>query len=102
LRGARQLGQQVAAVIRRTRLAGAFPVGLIGSAFKAGAVFVEPLTRAVRELAPDAQVSVVEMAPVGGSLLLAMRACGCEQALSATEISRLLDDALPAQSGVAA
>jgi len=101
-RGARQLGRQVAAVIRRTGLAGSFPVGLIGSAFKAGAVFVEPLTRAVRELAPDAQVSVVEMAPVGGSLLLAMRACGREQALSATEIERLLDEALSEQSGVAA
>jgi glucosamine kinase len=100
-RGAKQLGQQVAAVIRRTDLAGSFPVGLIGSAYKAGGVFVEPLTRAVHELAPDAQVSVVEMAPVGGSLLLAMRACGCEQALSATEIARLLDEALAAQPGIA-
>jgi N-acetylglucosamine kinase-like BadF-type ATPase len=100
-RGAEQLGEQVAAVIRRTGLAGAFPVGLIGSAFKAGAVFVEPLTRAVRELAPEAQVSVVEMAPVGGSLLLAMRACGCEEALSATEIARLLDGALSARSSAA-
>jgi glucosamine kinase len=101
-RGAGQLGQQIAAVIRRTGLAGSFPVGLIGSAFKAGGVFVEPLTRAVRELAPDAQVSVVEMAPVGGSLLLAMRACGREQALSATEIARLLDEALSAQPSAAA
>jgi glucosamine kinase len=101
-RGAGQLGQQIAAVIRRTGLAGSFPVGLIGSAFKAGGVFVEPLTRAVRELAPDAQVSVVEMAPVGGSLLLAMRACGREQALSATEIARLLDEALSVQPSAAA
>ena len=69
-------------MIHRTGLQGAFPVGLIGSAFKAGAVFVEPLTRAVHELAPEARISVVEMAPVGGSLLLAMRACGCEGALS--------------------
>jgi len=101
-RGAGQLAEQVAAVIRRTGLTGRFPVGLTGSAFKAGAVFVEPLTRAVRELAPDAQVSVVEMTPVGGSLLLAMRACGCEQALGATEIARLLDQALAAQSSAAA
>jgi glucosamine kinase len=102
-RGARLLSAQIAAVIRRTGLtagvAGAgnvFPVGLIGSAFKAGAVFVEPLARAVHELAPQARVSVVEMAPVGGSLLLAMRACGCEQALSSGEISRLIDEALSA------
>ncbi len=69
-------------------------MGLIGSAFKAGAVFVEPLTRAVHELAPRARVSVVEMAPVGGSLLLAMRACGCEGALSVPELERLVDEAL--------
>jgi glucosamine kinase len=97
-RGARLLSAQVAAVIRRTGLTGAFPVGLIGSAFKAGDVFVEPLVLAVHELAPGAQVSVVEMAPVGGSLLLAMRACGCEGALSAGEISRLIDPALGVES----
>ena len=111
-RGARLLGEQVAAVIRHTGLTAgsagagtggaAFPVGLIGSAFKAGAVFVEPLTRAVHELAPEARVSVVEMAPVGGSLLLAMRACGCEGALSVTELERLLDEALAPESSAAA
>jgi glucosamine kinase len=104
-RGASLLGEQVAAVIRRTGLADAarsFPVGLIGSAYKAGAVFVEPLTRAVHELVPDARVSVVELAPVGGSLLLAMRACGCEGALSATELAGLIDEALAAESSAAA
>jgi glucosamine kinase len=97
-RGAGRLGEQIAAVIRRTGLAGSFPVGLIGSAFKAGAVFVEPLTRAIHELASDAQVSVVEMTPVGGSLLLSLRACGCEQSLSTIEISRLIDEALAVES----
>jgi glucosamine kinase len=106
-RGAGLLGDQVAAVIRRTGLAGAagdgrgardFPVGLIGSAYKAGGVFVEPLTRAVHALAPGARVAVVEMAPVAGSLLLAMRACGCEGALSAGEISRLIDEAAVASA----
>jgi glucosamine kinase len=100
-RGAGLLGEQIAAVIHRTGLQGAFPVGLIGSAFKAGAAFVEPLTRAVHELAPEALVSVVEMAPVGGSLLLAMRACGCEGALSVTELERLLDEALASESSAA-
>jgi glucosamine kinase len=97
-RGAQELGGQIAAVIRRTGLDGPFPVGLIGSAFKAGAVFVEPLTRAVHELAPQARVSVVEMAPVGGSLLLALRACGCEGTLAGAEIERLIDEALAAES----
>jgi N-acetylglucosamine kinase-like BadF-type ATPase len=99
--GAGLLGEQIAAVIHRTGLQGAFPVGLIGSAFKAGAVFVEPLTRAVHELAPEARILVVEMAPVGGSLLLAMRACGCEGALSVTELERLLDEALAPESSAA-
>lgn len=120
-RGAKLLGEQVAAVIRRTGLvggagdssgsasasasasagAGGFPVGLIGSAYKAGAVFVEPLTRAVHELAPEARVAVVEMAPVGGSLLLAMRACGREGALSTSELAGLIDEALAAGSSAA-
>jgi glucosamine kinase len=93
-RGATELGEQIAAVIRQTGLQGVFPVGLIGSAFKAGAVFVEPLTRAVHEHAPEARVAVVEMAPVGGSLLLAARACDRGDALDQTELSRLIDDAL--------
>jgi N-acetylglucosamine kinase-like BadF-type ATPase len=74
--GARELGAQIAAVIRETGLQGTFPVGLIGSAFKAGAVFVEPLERAVHEIAPQARIACVEMAPVGGCVLLAAHAAG--------------------------
>jgi N-acetylglucosamine kinase-like BadF-type ATPase len=101
-RASRELGEQIAAVIRQTGLAGSFPVGLIGSAFKAGAVFVEPLALAVHEHAPDARVSVVEMAPVGGSLLLAARACGRGDALDPAELARLIDEALSAESSAAA
>ncbi len=96
-RGARELGGQIAAVIDRTGLAdrtGSFPVGLIGSAFKAGPIFVEPLTRAVHGYAPAAQVKRVEMAPVGGSLLLALRACGAGRELTAAELSPLIARAL--------
>jgi N-acetylglucosamine kinase-like BadF-type ATPase len=93
-RGARELAEQIAAVIHQTGLVGDFPVGLIGSAFKAGAVFVEPLTAAVHEHAPDARVAVVEMAPVGGSLLLAARACDRGDALDQAELSRLIDAAV--------
>jgi len=103
-RGARELGEQIVAVIRQTGLAGdgpedagarEFPVGLIGSAFKAGAVFVEPLTSVVREHAPGARVAAVEMAPVGGSLLLAARSCGCGEDIAPAELSPLLAAALP-------
>jgi N-acetylglucosamine kinase-like BadF-type ATPase len=92
--GARELVALIAAVIDRTALAGAFPVGLIGSAYKAGDIFVAPLTAAIHELAPQAQVSLVEMAPVGGCLLLAARACGAEQGLDRGQLERLIDQAL--------
>jgi len=90
--GARELGGQIAAVIRQTGLDGPFPVGLIGSAFKAGRMFVEPLTRAIHALAPQAQVSVVETPPVAGILLLALHACASADALPARELAQLLDD----------
>jgi N-acetylglucosamine kinase-like BadF-type ATPase len=95
-RGAELLGKQVVEVARRTELAqqASFPVGLIGSVFKAGAIFVDPLAAVMHESAPGAQLAIVEMAPVGGSLQLALRACGCSDALSAEELHRLLDDAL--------
>jgi glucosamine kinase len=97
--GARELAEQILAVVRQTGLAGAFPVGLIGSAFKAGSVFVEPLIAAVHEFMPAARVSVVEMAPVGGSLLLAARASGHDEALDPQELSRLIDVALASGRG---
>ncbi len=95
-RAAALLGEQIRAVIANTGLTGEFPIGLIGSAFRAGEVFVEPLTHAIHEVAPRARVFPVELAPVGGSLLLGMRACGCEGALSGEELSRLLDAAAAA------
>ncbi len=102
-RGAAELGAQIAAVICQSGLDGVgggegegdgFPVGLIGSAFKAGPMFVEPLTRAIHAVAPAAQVSRVEMAPVGGSLLLAAEAGGVSSKLSAEELAPLIDAAL--------
>ncbi len=98
-RGAAELAQQIAAVIERTGLQGAFPVGLIGSAYKAGAVFVEPLTRAIHALAPQAEVAVVEMAPVGGSLLLAAHACGAQEALAGIDLAGLIEGALTRRTG---
>ena len=96
-RGSRELARQIVAVISQTGLStgasGAgrhFPVGLIGSVFKVGAVFVEPLARIVRQCAPDAQVSVVEMAPVAGSLLLAAGACGRADGLDPAMLSGLI------------
>jgi N-acetylglucosamine kinase-like BadF-type ATPase len=93
-RAAAELGRQIGAVIRETGLQGRFPVGLIGSAFKAGSVFIEPLATVVHDAAPDAEVAVVEMAPVGGCLLLAARAAGCAGAVGSAELKRSLDETL--------
>jgi glucosamine kinase len=93
-RGAAELAAQIAAVIAQTGLRGAFPVGLIGGAFKAGAVFVEPLVSAVHEAAPEASVGVVETPPVAGSLLLAARAARRGDAVDREEVARQIDAAL--------
>jgi N-acetylglucosamine kinase-like BadF-type ATPase len=97
-RAAAELGEQVKAAIRETSLEGGFPVGLIGGGFKAGAVFVDPLTRAIHELAPQARVGTVSMAPVGGCVLLAARAAGHEQALDAAQLEQLLQAALAVET----
>ncbi len=97
-RAAAELARQVAAVVEQTGLLGAFPVGLIGSAFKAGELFVQPIAAAVREVAPQAQVAVVEMAPVGGCLLLAARAAGEDESVEPAELKSLLDAALARES----
>jgi N-acetylglucosamine kinase-like BadF-type ATPase len=94
--GALALAGQIRAVIRETDLGGAFPVGLIGSAFKAGPLLLDPLLASVHEDAPEAQVEVVEMAPAGGSLLLAARAAGRGGELPRAELAGILDAALAA------
>jgi hypothetical protein len=90
-RGAHELAAQIAVVIDRTGLAHArepFPVGLIGSVFRAGPVFIEPLVAAVTSCCEQARVSVVDTSPVAGSLLLAARAC--DAPLERDELSALL------------
>lgn len=93
-RGAALLGAQTLAVIERTGLRGSFPVGLIGSAFRAGEVFIGPFAEVVHGVAPEAEVFPVRMPPVGGSLLLALRACGQDGAIASEELERLIDAAL--------
>ncbi len=94
VRAAGLLGEQIRAVIANTGLTGDFPVGLIGSAFRAGEVFVAPLTDAIHALAPEARVFPVQIPPVGGSLLLGMRACGREGAVEVEELGRLIEGGL--------
>ena len=112
-RGAAELAAQIVVVIGHAGLArggddradsrrgedhnGDFPVGLIGSVFRAGPMFVDPIAAAVHQVAPRARVSVVEMAPVGGSLQLAARACGRGDAIDHDSLKRSIDDALARQ-----
>jgi len=93
-RAARELGGQVQAVIRKTGLEGEFPVGLIGGAFKAGPVYVEPFEAVVHEVAPQARIAVVDMAPVGGCLMLAAKAAGYQASLEPALLDGLLAEAL--------
>jgi N-acetylglucosamine kinase-like BadF-type ATPase len=97
-RAAKELAAQIAAVIEQIGLEGEFPVGLIGSAFKAGELFVAPLADAIHQLAPRARVAVVEMAPVGGCVLLAALAAGRREAVDPAELKPLLDAALAQES----
>jgi N-acetylglucosamine kinase-like BadF-type ATPase len=92
-RGACELGAQIVAVIEHTGLDGDFPVGLVGSAYKAGPVFVAPLEDAIHARAPEARIARVAMAPVGGSLLLAARACGRSDAVAEIDLHRLIESA---------
>lgn len=89
-RAAADLAAQILAVIEQTGLEGSFPVGLIGSAYKAGEIFTEPLGRSVAEQAPGARLEHVEMPPVGGSVLLAARACGAQEQLAGHDLAALL------------
>ncbi len=89
-----ELSAQVRAVIEHAGLQGEFQVGLIGSAFKAGAVFVEPLEQKIHDLAPQARISVVEIAPVAGALMLAAQASGLRDRFDAAALGALVEDAL--------
>ena len=93
-RAAELLGGQIATVIEQTGLSGAFPVGLIGSAYRAGEVFISPLRARVARSAPEAEIKRVEMAPVGGSLTLAARAAGRVEELDQAGLAGLIDGAL--------
>jgi glucosamine kinase len=88
---ARELARQIAAVVEMTGLAGRFPVGLIGSVFRAGEVFVGPVTGLVLERSPQARVHVVHMPPVGGTLLLAARAASQTDAVAAIDLASLIE-----------
>ena len=106
-RGAGELARQIVAVIEMTGLSGRFPVGLIGSVFRAGELYVDPLERLVHQRSPQARVHVVHLPPVAGSLMLAARASGQTQAVATVDLASLVESRAgarpqaPAQAGPA-
>jgi len=69
---ARELGLNTNAVIRQLDLqTQAFDVVLIGSIFKAGEIYLTPLTKTILEFAPSANLIHLQVPPVVGAVLLA-------------------------------
>jgi len=70
---ASELGLNVNAVIRQLNIQDlSFDVVLIGSIFKSGEIFIQPLKETIHEFAPKAQLISLTVPPVVGAVLLAV------------------------------
>jgi N-acetylglucosamine kinase-like BadF-type ATPase len=89
---ATDLATQVRAPVRILGLANAeqFIIALVGSVFAGSPLLRECFERAVREFAPNAIFVLPELAPVGGSLLLAVRAEGAWDRLDRGPVRAML------------
>jgi glucosamine kinase len=74
-RGAGDLAEMAAAVIRRLGLAEA-PVFPTGGVFKAGEVLMRPFVEALAQMAPGAGVEQPALPPLGGALVVALEMAG--------------------------
>lgn len=103
-RAASDLALQARAPVRMLGLDAsgeAFLIALIGSVFGSGPLLRDPFERAVREFAPRASFVLPELAPVGGSLLLAVRAEGAWDRLDRGPVRAMLAAEAPALEGMA-
>ena len=72
-RAAQDLARQVAAVVTNLDFGDEpFPVATVGGTFRAGAVLLEPFTRAVLEAAPRAEPRPPALPAIAGPLILAL------------------------------
>jgi glucosamine kinase len=92
-----QLGEQIVTVIRHLTLPDDFPVALVGSTYKSGAVMIDPLMARVHEVAPAAHIARPEIPPVGGSLWLAARAAGLDAHVDVPHLTTVLGEFEPAE-----
>jgi N-acetylglucosamine kinase-like BadF-type ATPase len=102
LRAADDLVRQISAVVRHTNLKGDFVIGLIGGAFRAGPIYLDPLAAAVHRSLPSSRESAeravphvrrVTVPPVAGCILLACHVAGRRGAIQLDELERLLSAA---------
>lgn len=95
--GAAALARQVSAVIERIGMRDErVHVAQIGSTWNAGPLFKETFEEAVRQTAPQATFAQSEVAPVAGSLILAVRAAA--GGATAEEVVEAVEGAVPAPS----
>ena len=98
-RGANDLAAQVRAPVSVLGLGAdgeAFPIALIGSVFVRVCLFRELFERAVNEFAPTASFVLPELGPIGGSLLLAVRAEGALERIDRDAVRATLSAESPA------
>ncbi len=70
----RELGTAAVAVICKLKLENEeFPVGCVGSVFKAGKLLTDPMKKLIAEVAPKAKLADPQMPPAHAAALMAMR-----------------------------
>lgn len=94
------LARQVGGVVSGLGFGDAsFPVAMVGSVFRSGAVLVEPFARAVSALAPRAALGLSDLPAIAGPLVLALLSQGSWQPADEAWLREALDALRP--SGVA-
>ena len=68
-----ELGTAVVAVVRKLKLQkSSFPIGCVGSVFKAGKLLTDPMNKLILVVAPKSQLADPQMPPSHAAALMAM------------------------------
>ncbi|HZN18491.1 MAG TPA: BadF/BadG/BcrA/BcrD ATPase family protein [Micromonosporaceae bacterium] len=92
-RAGTDLAQMAGTVIEVLDFPEAFPVVLVGGAFRSGSALLDPFADAVHRVRPGASLTYPAVLPVGGSLWLAARAAGLEPRLDPERFTKALSGA---------
>ncbi|MCB2209817.1 hypothetical protein KQH62_02880 [bacterium] len=97
---ARELGESTNAVIRQLGIHNeAFDVVLIGSLFKAGDAYIDPLRETVQAFAPGATLTRLTVPPVVGAVLLAAESAGLDPGQIRPTLIKSTAETLTSQTG---